>query len=93
MPFLNPDHRPAIKHPQGHPVSVIVAFNTQGDIRPRYFSIEDDNQEIFKYQISSVIAVKEKHLVTEYYCTYVENVFTRDIVLCFDITQCRWVIG
>lgn len=93
MPFLQPDRRPQIKHPTGHPVAVIAAFNTVGDLIPRYFCVEDDNQEIFKYQISSVKSIKDRYLVTEYYCSYIENVFTRDIVLCFDVTRCQWTVG
>jgi hypothetical protein len=93
MPFLSPDRKPHIKHPTGHPVAVIAAFNTVGDLRPRYFCIEDDNQEIFKYQISAIKAIKDKYMVKIFYCTYDAYGYRNDIVLNFDIVNCQWVIG
>jgi hypothetical protein len=93
MPFLKPDHSPIIRHPQGHPVSVIAAFNTVGDLRPRYFCVEDDNCELFKYKIASIKAIKDQHMVKIFYCSYVDNGYKNDIVLSFDIVNCLWVIG
>ncbi len=45
MPFLNPNRRPATRHPQGHPVAVIAVFNTIGEFEfiSKYFNVEDDN--------------------------------------------------
>lgn len=93
MPFLKPDHAPSIKHPQGHPVSVIVAFNTVGDLIPRYFSVEDDTCELFKYKIASVKTIKDQHMVKIFYCGYDAYGYRNDIVLCFDIINHIWVIG
>lgn len=93
MPFLNPDRKPTIRHPQGHPVAVIAAFNTIGDLIPRYFCVEDDNCELFKYKIDAIKAIKDKYMVKTFYCCYVAYGYRNDIVLCFDITGCRWVIG
>lgn len=93
MPFLKPDHSPIIRHPQGHPVSVVAAFNVLGELRPRLICIEDDNQEIFKYSISSVNAIKDTHGVKTFYCSYVANECRNEIALCFDITRHLWVIG
>jgi hypothetical protein len=93
MPFLNHDHKPLIRHPQGHPVTVIAAFNTVGDLIPRYFSIEDDNCEVFKYQISAIKSIRDKFMIKEFYCCYDSNGYRNDLMLCFDITACRWVIG
>jgi hypothetical protein len=92
VPFLSPDHSPKIQHPIGHPVAVIAAFNTLGDLIPRYFCVEDDNCELFKYQISSIKAIKDKYMVKIFYCTYDVNGFRNDIALSFDIVNCRWVI-
>lgn len=93
MPFLKPDHTPTIRHPQGHPVAVIAAFNVLGELVPRYFCIEDDYSELFKYQVSAVKATKDKYMVKEFYCTYDAYGYRNDIVLCFDVTGCRWAIG
>ena len=42
MPFLNsnPDRKPTLRHPQGHPVAVIAAFNTLGDLIPRISALK-----------------------------------------------------
>lgn len=93
MPFLQPDSRPSIKHPTGHPVAVIAAFNVLGDLVPRYFCVEDDNCKIFKYQVSAVKAIKDKYMVKIFYCAYDAYGYRNDIVLCFDVIKCRWVIG
>ncbi len=93
MPFLQPDHRPSIKHPAGHPVAVIAAFNTLGDLIPRYFCVEDDNCEIFKYKVSAVKAIKEKYMVKIFYCAFDAYSLRNNITLCFDVVSCRWVIG
>lgn len=93
MPFLNPDRKPIIKHPSGHPVAVIAAFNVLGELVPRYFCIEDDNYELFKYKVSSIKAIKDKYMVRTFYCTYDAYGYRNDIVLCFDVTGSRWVIG
>jgi hypothetical protein len=93
MPFLNPDRTPIIRHPQGHPVEVMVTFNTVGDFIPLYIRVEDDMQERFTFKIDAVKAIKDKHMVKIFYCAYTAYGLSNDIVLCFDITQCRWVIG
>jgi hypothetical protein len=93
MPFLKPDHSPIIRHPQGHPISVIAAFNTIGDLRPRYFCIEDDNQEIFKFQISAVHSTKDKPGVKEFYCSYEAYGKLNYINLCFDVYLHKWSVG
>ena len=93
MPFLKPDHSPMIRHPYGHPVAVIAAFNTLGDLIPRYFSVEDDNQEIFKYKIDCVKAIKDSHMVKTFFCGYFIYGYQNIIALCFDVTNHIWVIG
>ncbi|MDF2609068.1 MAG: hypothetical protein K0R92_542 [Lachnospiraceae bacterium] len=93
MPFLNHDHKPIIRHPQGHPVSVIVAFNTVGDLIPRYFCVEDDNCELFKYKIDAIKAIKDKPGVKIFECVYIAYGFKNTITLCFDIINTIWVIG
>ncbi|MDF2538869.1 MAG: hypothetical protein K0S76_1890 [Herbinix sp.] len=93
MPFLKPDHSPVIRHPQGHPVAVIAAFNTVGDLIPRYFCVEDDNCEIFKFQIQAVKYIKDLHKVRQFYCSFDSNGKRNDVLLCFDITKHLWVIG
>jgi hypothetical protein len=93
MPFLNHDRKPIIKHPIGHPVAVIVAFNTIGDLIPRYFCVEDDTSELFKYKINAIKAIKDKPMIKIYECAYVVNGYCNSVTLCFDIAKCLWVIG
>ena len=93
MPFLKPDHAPSIRHPQGHPVSVIAAFNTLGDLMPRYFSVEDDNQEIFKFKVDVIKSIKDNHMVKIFHCGYDAYGYRNDIALCFDVVNHIWMIG
>ena len=93
MPFLRHEHKPTIKRPSGHQVAVIAAFNTLGDLIPRYFRIEDDKYEIFEYKVSAVIAIKDKYMVKIFYCSFDSNGLRDNITLCFDIVNCLWVIG
>lgn len=94
MPFLNPDHKPIIRHPVGHPVAVRAAFNTIGQFVPRSFCIEDDTEELFKYQVSSIKAIKDDmHSAKVFYCTYDAYGYRNDIVLCYDIVKHHWVIA
>jgi hypothetical protein len=93
MPFLNQDRTPIIKHPQGHPVAVIAAFNVIGDLIPRYFMVEDDTNELFKYKLSAVKSIKDNFMVKIFYCSYISHEFNNDIVLNFDVVNCLWVIG
>lgn len=93
MPFLNPDRKPIVRHPQGHPIAVIAVFNTIGDLVPRYFCIEDDNEELFKYRIHAVKTIKEKYMVKIFYCSYVAYGLCNDIVINFDVAKHTWVVG
>lgn len=93
MLFSSPLKKPTIRQAKGHPVAVIAAFNTVGDMMPRYFCIEDDNEELFKYQISSVKQIKEQHMVRSFYCTYDAYGYRNTILLHYNITSCRWVVG
>lgn len=93
MPFLNPERKPTIHHPQGHRVAVIAAFNILGDMIPRYFCVEDDYSERFKYQISSVKHVKNQYMVINFYCTYDAYGHRNDIILNYDVSKCIWAIG
>lgn len=79
--------------PTGHPVTVIAAFNTDGDLIPRRFSFEDDRQEIFRYDITAIRVTKDKPDIKLFYCTYLANGYTNDITLCFYISQTRWTVG
>lgn len=93
MPFLNPDRRPAINHPTGHPVSVIASFKTTGEFIPMYFQIEDDYSEIFKFKITGIKSMKDKPGLKIYECIYHINNFKNVVILIFDIDECRWAIG
>lgn len=93
MPFLSPDRKPIIRCPQGHPVAVITAFNTIGDFIPRFFCIEDDNCELFKYKVSAVKSIKDKYMVKTFHCNYDAYGFRNDIMLSFDVKNHLWVIG
>lgn len=93
MPFLSPEHIPVIRHPQGHPVDVIVSFKPNGSFRPLYVRFEDDNQERFTYKIIAVKAVKDRYMVREFLCTFAFDGISHEIVLCFDITRCLWTLG
>lgn len=93
MPFLNTDRKPTIHHPQGHPVEVIATFNPEGEFIPLYFRLEDDMQERFTYKIDAIQSIKDKHGIKVFNCIYITHSFRNFVILVFDITQCRWVIG
>ncbi len=93
MPFLNPERKPTIRHPHGLPIAVIAAFNVLGEVIPRYFCIEDDNQELFKYKVSAVKSIKDRFMIKEYYCTYDAYGFQYEIILSFDVSRCRWLVA
>ncbi len=92
MPFLNPDRRPAIRHPQGHPVAVIAVFNTIGDFVPKYFSVEDDNSKLFKFKIAKIHVIRDQYMVRVFFCAYEAYGRLNNIKLCYDIMLRRWVI-
>lgn len=92
MPFLNPDHKPIIRHPQGHPAAVIAVFNTVGNLIPRYFCIEDDNCELFKYKIHDIKATKDNYMVKIFYCSYLAYGYSNDIILSYDVVKHQWTI-
>jgi hypothetical protein len=93
MPFLNPDHRPSIKHPQGHPVDVILTINPDGKIRIDYFRIEDDRQERFSFKLQASHLRKAFNHVETYDCEYLAYGRKNSIVLLFDITKLMWTVG
>jgi hypothetical protein len=93
MPFLQPDHRPSIKHPQGHPVEVIASYKPSGELKPMYFRIEDDRQERFTFMLSYAHLRKAFNYIETYACEYEAYGRRNSIVLLFDVTQCRWTVG
>lgn len=93
MPFLNPDHKPKIKHPQGYPVAVIAVFNTVGDLIPRYFCICDDNEERFTFKLFAIVSTKEKLGVITFECVYLAYGYRNFITISFDVNHHLWIIG
>lgn len=93
MPFLQPDHRPSIKHPSGHPVEVITSHKPTGELKPLYFRIEDDRQERFTFMLSTTHLRKDSNYVMTFDCAYDAYRLRNSIVLIFDVTQCRWTVG
>jgi hypothetical protein len=93
MPFLQPDHRPSISHPQGHPVEVISTHKLSGELKPLYFRLEDDRQERFTFMLSLSHLRKEFNYVMTFDCEYEAYGRRNSIELLFDVTQCRWTVG
>lgn len=93
MIFHNPERKPVLHHVQGHPVTVIAAFNTIGDLIPRFFCIEDDYSELFKYKVSAVKSIKDRYMIREFVCCYDAYGIRYCIVLSFDILNRQWAIG
>lgn len=93
MPFLNPDHKPSIQHPSGHPIDVSATFNVAGQIRIDYFRIEDDAQERFTFKPSTSHLRHERNCIMTFDCLYEAYGQKNLIVLLFDVTQHRWIVG
>lgn len=93
MPFLNPDHKPQIKHPQGKTIDVDATFNPTGNVRIDYFRIEDDTQERFTFKLSTSYLRHERNYIMTFDCAYEAYDLKNYIVLLFDIIQHRWTVG
>lgn len=93
MPFLNPDRKPQIIHPEGHKVDVCITFNTLGNIKPLFFRIEDDNCERFTYKLSSSFLQKDYNYIMLFYCKYDAYGKNNNIMLVYDVIKCLWTIG
>lgn len=93
MPFLNPDRKPIIRHPQGHSIDVIVTFKPDGDFIPLYFRLEDDYQERFTFKVDAISSIKDEHGIKIFNCVHKAYGLRNVIALVFDITRCKWVIG
>jgi hypothetical protein len=93
MPFLQPDHRPSIKHPAGHPVEVITTHKASRELKPLYFRIEDDRQERFTFMLSKAFLRKEENYIMTFECAYDAYGIRNSIALLFDVTRCQWTVG
>jgi hypothetical protein len=92
MPFLQPDHKPIIRHPSGKEVEVIASFKPNGDFIPMYFRVEDDREERFTFKIDAIQSIKDKHGVKVFECVYKAYGQRNVILLAFDVCLHRWVI-
>jgi hypothetical protein len=93
MPFLNPDHKPQILHPSGHPVEVIASYKPTGEIKPLYFRISDDREERFTFMLSKSHLRKDYNYIMTFDCVYMAYGRKNSIVLVYDVTGCRWTVG
>ncbi|MDF2487312.1 MAG: hypothetical protein K0R46_3480 [Herbinix sp.] len=93
MPFLKPDRRPQIRHPQGHPIDVIATFKKTGELKPLYFRVEDDRQERFIFMLSKAYERRNFNFVMTFECSYEAFGQQNFIVLLFDVTTNNWRIG
>lgn len=92
MPFLNPERKPILHHPQGHKIDVITSHKQTGELIPLYFRVEDDYNERFIFKLSSIQAIKEKTGSITYQCAYLAYGRMKIILLSLDVTRCVWVI-
>jgi hypothetical protein len=93
MPFLNPDHRPNIEHPQGHIVDVKVSFKKTGELKPLYFRIEDDYEERFTFSLLCSHLRKEHNYIMFFDCEYQAYNCRNYVTLIFDVTKNVWTVG
>jgi hypothetical protein len=93
MPFFQPDRRPHINHPSGHPVDVQSTFNAEGKMRVDFFRISDDREERFTYQVSKSFLRKDKDRIMAFDCEYVAYGKVNWIVLVYDVMMHRWMVG
>ena len=92
MPFLQPDHKPNIKHPSGKVVEVLASFKSNGDFIPQYFRVEDDYQERFTFKIDAIAQIRDRVGVKVFECVYMAYGQRNVIRLAYDIMRCLWVI-
>lgn len=92
MPFLQPDHKPLIRHPSGKAVEVLVSFKPNGDFIPMYFRVEDDMEERFTFKIDAITSIKDRHGVKVFQCVYLAYGQRNVILLSFDVNEHQWMI-
>lgn len=93
MPFLQPDHRPSIKHPSGRSIDVITSHKSSGELKPLYFRLEDDREERFTFMLSKAHLRKNENYIMSFDCEYDAYGLRNSIVLVLDVTRCRWTVG
>jgi hypothetical protein len=93
MPFFQPDRKPHIIHPSGHPIDVITSHNPLGAIKPLYFRLEDDRQERFTFMLSKSHLRKDERGIMTFDCEYVAYGKVNWIVLVYDVMMHRWTVG
>jgi hypothetical protein len=93
MPFLQPDDKPLIQHPSGHPVEVITSYKPSGELKPLYFRISDDTEERFTFMLSKSHLHKDYNFIMTFGCKYIAYGRINSIVIIYDVTQCRWTVG
>lgn len=58
MPFFQPDRKPHIIHPSGHPIDVMVSHNPLGAVKPLYFRLEEIDKRDLHLSCQRVIYAK-----------------------------------
>ncbi len=78
------------------PVDVIAAFNTQGEIRPRYIRIEDGMNHLHTYKIEEVIMRKSQQegsgAIQIFVCQICIGTCFREILLHYRMNVHRWLL-
>lgn len=79
------------------PVDVIATFNVQGNIKPNYIRLEDENHALQSYKIESVVYCKEENFagapVLVFCCNIVMGDCLQMIKVKYHIRTHQWVLA
>lgn len=78
--------------PSGHPVCIVVSFNSEGKFIPLSFGIEI-NEERFRYQIKVIHRIMENGNIITFECSYEDSGRLRTVLLRFSVRECLWTVG
>ena len=96
MAFGNYPHnpKPEIDFSQLRTVPVIATFNTEGKIRPDYFSCTNPDQSIEKFKIETIKYTREYDNPNRilFCCIYKNYSKRHEVNLVFYVMERKWII-
>ena len=92
MVFGHRPHTSELRIPRGQRLCVAVVFNPAGEFKPVSFGVEINSMR-FRYNIKSVLSIKEIHGNIIFDCEYTELGMIKTIRLVCDVALCIWTVG
>ncbi|WFR56402.1 hypothetical protein QA584_22740 [Anaerocolumna sp. AGMB13025] len=95
MPFFEIDKTPElnIDFSRCQPVSVIAAFNPQGEFKPVHFGLMDLYGNVCKVKVTGIKNTKDVRGGKSFICTYMAGDQERECILTYYLDKHLWVLG